>query len=87
LGGAGISSEEEKLMIEQLPIFDRILDFAYELNGGGIKFFSPREDTRLVKDGDFFLILGEKGRSMYDYLTNSGLAINGLTPNELLRKK
>lgn len=83
---ADISSGEEKSMIEQSPIFDRVLDFAYNLGGGGVKFFSPRQDTKLVKEDDYFLIIGEKGQEMFDYLQKTGIKIKKLKPQDILDK-
>jgi len=38
-----------------------------------------------MKDGDYFLVMGKKGESLFDYVEKAGRKIKKLLPSNLLK--
>lgn len=69
----GLFNAESKI-IENSPLYQKILQFAYE-KGTGIKFLSFEEDNRKIRQGDHIIYLGENGKKHAEYLNKLGYNI------------
>jgi hypothetical protein len=65
---------KEILYIENTPVYQKILAFAYEKQTG-IKFFSSEEDHKRIRRGDYIIYLGKNGKAIVDYLNDLGHGI------------
>lgn len=80
----GIRSNEERQLFENMPIYDKLLNFLFYLNGS-FKYFTP-EDIKLVKKGDYMLIMGRHGEELFNYLTAGGVSLRRITLEEMKDK-
>ena len=69
------STAKEHDMIETSPAMERILNFAFSINGG-YKFFDAKHDPGLIRPNDYFVYFGKKGQETAEYLSNLGYQIN-----------
>jgi hypothetical protein len=72
----------EKDIIEASPAFQKILNFSYKRNAY-YKFFNAQTDINLVKEGDYFIYLGEEGQKTGNYLKSLQYKINVLRIDDL----
>jgi hypothetical protein len=82
---AGIPTNEERDLFEDLPVFDDLANFLF-LTQGSFKYFRPGADVRMGKEGDYCLVLGPNSESLYQYLKNCGTKLSRITPDELREK-
>jgi len=82
---AGVPTNEERDLFEDLPVFDDLSNFLF-LTQGSFKYFRPSADVRIGKEGDYFLVLGPNGESLYEYLRNCGTKLTKITADELGEK-
>jgi hypothetical protein len=82
---AGVPTNEERDLFEDLPVFDDLSNFLF-LTQGSFKYFRPSADVRIGKEGDYFLVLGPNGESLYEYLRNCGTKLTKITADELREK-
>ncbi|MBC2708037.1 MAG: GeBP family protein [ANME-2 cluster archaeon] len=61
--------ENENKFIENSPLWDKLLNFSFEINSG-IKYMSYTEDPKYIKNDDYFIYLGEKGKNEAEYIKN-----------------
>jgi len=61
------NTAEERIRLENSPMFGKVLDLAFERNGC-LQFYEPKKHTALMQDDDIFLIYGPRGRAEYDKL-------------------
>lgn len=73
----GWKAKEEQLLFENMPIYSKLLNFLFYINGS-FKYFNS-EDVKLVQKGDYILIMGDRGQQMCDYLTAGGVPLIELT--------
>lgn len=59
--------DAEKEYIQESPHWEKLLTFA-SLNDTGIKFLDYKKDRKVLKDGDFLVYIGEKGKEQAKYL-------------------
>jgi hypothetical protein len=57
----------ERKRIENSPMFDDILDLAFQKDGC-TQFYEPTKHTALMKERDGFVVYGPKGRAEYEKL-------------------
>lgn len=72
----------ESKMIENSPSFEDILNFASEL-GTQYKFFDANVDMKLIREGDYFIYFGKKGKGTVEYLQSLGYDVKGKHIKEL----
>ena len=60
------TSEIFDKMIYRNPVWHRTLNLAYDL-GGSAKLLEPREDLKLVQDGDVIVCTGTKSKKVAQY--------------------
>ena len=53
-------------MVYYTPVWQRTLNLAYDV-GGSAKQLEPREDLRLVQDGDVLVYTGKSGKAIAQY--------------------
>jgi len=82
---AGVPTEEERNLFENLPVFDDLSNFLF-FSRGSFKYFRPSEDVRIARKGDYFLLLGSNSGRLYAYLKKCGLKLKEMTPEELKEK-
>jgi hypothetical protein len=58
----------EREYIEESPHWGKLLAFA-SLNSTGIKFLDYKKDREVLRDGDFLVYIGDKGKEQAKYLT------------------
>ena len=63
--------KQENKFIENSPLWNKLLDFSFEIDSG-IKYMSYDEDHKYIKNGDYFIYLGEKGKREANYLKSLG---------------
>lgn len=59
--------EDEKEYIQGSPHWEKLLAFA-SLNNTGIKFLDYKKDRKILKEGDFLVHIGDKGKEQAKYL-------------------
>ena len=64
----------EKEYIEESPHWEKLLAFA-SLHDTGIKFLDYKKDRKVLRDGDFLVYIGDKGKEQAKYLIE-GLGFN-----------
>ncbi|MEK6942191.1 MAG: hypothetical protein AABW85_05025 [archaeon] len=64
---------EEELVIQNSPFFNKLIKKVNEL-GGCLKFYHP-DDTKLIKEGDYLVIFGKRGDTIFEKLINLKYAI------------
>jgi hypothetical protein len=64
----------EKEYIQESPHWEKLLTFA-SLNSTGIKFLDYKKDRGILKEGDFLVYIGNKGKEQAKYLIE-GLGFN-----------
>jgi hypothetical protein len=84
-GLTGLQTKDERDVFENLPIFDDLANFLFFTNGS-FKYFAPSLDVRIIKKGDYFLILGRNSLEMFRYLKGCGADLKMMTP-ETLKKQ
>ena len=57
----------EREYIEESPHWEKLLAFA-SLNDTGIKFLDYKKDRKVLRDGDFLVYIGDKGKEQAKYL-------------------
>lgn len=77
-----VPSKEERTLFEGLPVYDDLANFLFHITGS-FKYFKSDNDTRLVKKGDYFLVLGKNSEELYTYLHSGGLSLIKITPKDL----
>lgn len=70
--------EKDSEIVEQSPLYQKILDFATEQNSG-LKFFTQFEDIKRLRQGDLIIHMGEKGKAQANYLSK----LYGVVPQEI----
>lgn len=70
--------EKDSEIVEQSPLYQKILDFAAEQNSG-LKFFTQYEDIPRLHPGDLMIYIGEKGKAQANYLSK----LYGVIPQEI----
>ncbi len=70
--------EKDSEIVEQSPLYQKILDFATEQNSG-LKFFTQFEDIPRLRPGDLMIYLGENGKAKAHYLSK----LYGVIPQEI----
>jgi hypothetical protein len=60
----GIRSNEEKQLFENMPIYTKLLNLLFYIDGS-FKYFMAG-DIRLVQKGDFMLIMGKHGEELFE---------------------
>src|SRR5659263_124511 len=70
--------ESENNFIETSPMWNKLLNFACSKDSG-IKYISYDEDHKTIKDGDYLIHLGEKGKKEVEYLKQLGYNINSIS--------
>ena len=63
--------KQENKFIENSPLWNKLLDFSFEIDSG-IKYMSYDEDHKYIKNGDYFIYLGENGKREADHLKSLG---------------
>ncbi|MDO8872287.1 MAG: hypothetical protein Q7V05_06105 [Methanoregula sp.] len=71
--------EKDSEIVEQSPLYQKILDFAAEQNSG-LKFFTQFEDIPRLRKGDLMIYMGEKGKAQANYLSK----LYGVVPQEIM---
>ena len=71
--------EKDSEIVEQSPLYQKILDFATEQNSG-LKFFTQFEDIKRLRQGDLIIHMGEKGKAQANYLSK----LYGVVPQEIM---
>ena len=66
-----MGNASEKDIIEASPAFINILNFSSRRNAY-YKFFDAKNDINLVKEGDYFIYFGEKGKNFASWLKSLG---------------
>lgn len=84
-GLAGMDVKDERDMFEELPIFDDLANFLFKTKGS-FKFFKPDSDVRIIKKGDYFLVIGPNNEALFKYLKSCGAPLTKITPEELKEK-
>ncbi len=84
-GLPGVLVKDERDMFEELPIFDALSNFLFRINGT-FKYFKPDSDVRIMRKGDYFLVVGPNSETMYKYLKACGATLTMLTPDDLKEK-
>jgi hypothetical protein len=82
---SGMMSKEEQRLFENMPIYDKLLNFLYYINGS-FKYFSPMDDVRLVQEGDYMLVMGKRSENLLEYLEAGGVTIKKITLEEIEAK-
>lgn len=59
---------EERIRLENSPMFDEILDRAFQIDGC-VQFYEPKKHTALMGDKDIFVTYGENGRGEFKKLS------------------
>jgi hypothetical protein len=76
--GSGLVKNEQEV-VRAVGTYDRLANFAHD-RGAAMKFFdydNPGRDARLMRAGDIFVALGEKGANTANYLrTDLGLDVD-----------
>jgi hypothetical protein len=85
-GLAGVLVKDERDMFEELPIFDALANFLFRINGT-FKYFKPDSDVKIIRRGDYFLVVGPNSETMFKYLKACGATLTMLTPDDLKEKK
>lgn len=71
--------KKEQEVVKAVGMYDRLADFAHD-RGAGMKFFdydNPSRDARLMRAGDVFVALGEKGSNTANYFrTELGIDVD-----------
>jgi hypothetical protein len=57
----------EKEYIQRSPHWEKLLTFV-SLNNTGIKFLDYKKDIKILKEGDFLICIGDKGKEQAKYL-------------------
>lgn len=81
----GMISKEEQRLFENMPIYEKLLNFLFHINGS-FKYFSPMDDVRLIQEGDYILIMSERSESLLKYLNAGGVTIKRITLKEIEAK-
>lgn len=84
-GLAGMDVKDERDMFEELPIFDDLANFLFKTQGS-FKFFKPDSDVRIIKKGDYFLVIGPNNEALFKYLKSCGAMLTKITPEDLKEK-
>jgi hypothetical protein len=84
-GLAGVLVKDERDMFEELPIFDALANFLFKTHGS-FKYFKPDSDVKIMRKGDYFLVVGPNSETMFRYLKNCGATLNKLSPDDLTEK-
>jgi hypothetical protein len=84
-GLSGMDVKDERDMFEELPIFDDLANFLFKTKGS-FKFFKPDSDVRIIKKGDYFLVIGPNNEALFKYLKSCGAPLTKITPEELKEK-
>jgi hypothetical protein len=82
---AGVATNEERDLFEDLPVFDDLANFLF-LTQGSFKYFKPGADIRMGKEGDYCLVVGPNSESLYQYLKKCGTKLSVISPEELKGK-
>jgi len=61
------NTAEERIRLENSPVFAEILDLAFERNGC-VQFYEPKKHTPLMQEGDIFVVYGPEGKKEYSKL-------------------
>jgi hypothetical protein len=62
-------TRKQRRVIEATGVFDKLADYTYS-RGGCLKFFNQdkaAEDAGLMREGDIFVAIGEKGLALANY--------------------
>jgi len=78
----GLKAKEEQKLLESMPIYTKLLNFLFYIDGN-FKFFSPVNDVRLIKKGDYMLVMGKRGEEIFRYLVKGGAPIVKITLDEI----
>jgi len=82
---SGMMSKQEQRLFENMPIYEKLLNFLFYTNGS-FKYFSPSDDVKLVHEGDYILVLGKRGEDLLEYLKAGGVTVNKITLEEIETK-
>lgn len=79
-----IKGQSESKFIESSLLWNKLLNFAYDKNSG-IKFISYTEDHKNIRNGDYLIYLGDKGKEFICFLESLGYDINAVSSKNILR--
>lgn len=82
---SGMISKEEQRLFENMPIYGKLLNFLFYINGS-FKYFNPIDDVKHVQEGDYMLVMGKHSESLLEYLQAGGVTINKITLEEIVTR-
>ena len=76
--------KKETIWIENSEIYPILLRFAADKNSG-LKFISQDDDFKKIREGDYLLYLGDRGKEKASFLTDTlGYRFKTIGLNDLL---
>jgi len=78
----GLKAKEEQRLFENMPIYTMLLNFLFYVDGS-FKFLDPIKDSRLIKDGDYILVMGKRGEELFEYIRHGGYNISKITLKDI----
>ncbi|RJS92439.1 hypothetical protein CW705_02840 [Candidatus Bathyarchaeota archaeon] len=81
----GLKAKDEQKVFENLPVYTKLLNFLFYINGS-FKYFDPVNDVKLIREGDYMLIMGKHGEELYDYLIAGGAPLTKITKDDIISK-
>lgn len=76
---------QERKIIERSPAMSSIINFTIE-KGTYFKFFDASTDEELIREGDYFVYFGEKGKRTAEYFIKLGYNITSLDVDDLKKE-